>query len=143
MTENLLQGPGTSSSQFGRLGKPVSPHLNLLGNIAATTGIVDKSAFINKALREHAAATVRSNHEVFYSNSTASPSRKSFQAPSAILCNLTAQLPVWSTQKRRLHGPHIWATASKQTHHGIPNCGSHHTNHTLYYRAPKDAKRWK
>jgi len=68
--------PATASSRvkvvplshevFGRLGKPASQHLNLLGNIAASTGVVDKRAFIDQALRELAAATVRSNHEIVY-----------------------------------------------------------------------------
>ena len=51
---------------FGRLGKPASQHLNLLGTIAASTGVVDKRAFIDQALCELAAATVRSNHEIVH-----------------------------------------------------------------------------
>ena len=41
-----------SHEVIGSLGKPASLHLNLLGNIAASTGVVDKSAFIDQALRE-------------------------------------------------------------------------------------------
>ena len=55
-----------SHEVFGRFGTPASQHLNLLGNIAASTGVVDKSAFIDQALRELALATVRSNHEIVY-----------------------------------------------------------------------------
>ena len=45
---------------FGRLGKPASQHLNLLGTIAASTGVVDKRAFIDQALCELAAASSHS-----------------------------------------------------------------------------------
>ena len=51
---------------FGHLCKPASQHLNLYGYIAASTGVADKSAFIDQALRERATATVRSNYEIVY-----------------------------------------------------------------------------
>ena len=47
---------------FSRVGMPPTQHLDLLGNIAAPTGVVDKSAFIVEAVRELVAATVRRNH---------------------------------------------------------------------------------
>ena len=51
---------------FGRLNRLASQHLNQLGNIVASTGVVGKSAFIDQALCKLAAATVRSNHEIGY-----------------------------------------------------------------------------
>ena len=48
------------------MGKRAPQHLNPLGNIAASTGVFDKAAFIYQALRELAAAAVRSSGEVVY-----------------------------------------------------------------------------
>ena len=36
------------------------------GNIAASMGVVEKSAFTDQALHKLAVATVRSNHEIVY-----------------------------------------------------------------------------
>ena len=89
---HLLEGQGGSPQpqSVWSPGKPASEHLNLLGNNRASTGLVDMSAFIDRALP--ISSTVHSHRCLFLqltcvlSKNSASPSqplRTSVQAATA------------------------------------------------------------
>ena len=54
-----------SHESYGRLGQPASRFLNELANLASSTGVVEKSSFIDSALQELFVFLCRGNHRIF------------------------------------------------------------------------------